>query len=74
MAPEVSRRRVLGVGAAAAGAAVAGSLLPPSLQQALAQDAARPAWHRGGGLRDIKHVVVLMQENRSLDGRSLLEA
>ncbi|SHL15983.1 phosphocholine-specific phospholipase C [Streptomyces yunnanensis] len=67
MAPEVSRRRVLGVGAAAAGAAVAGSLLPPSLQQALAQDAAHPVRHRGGGLREIKHVVVLMQENRSFD-------
>ncbi|ANZ16127.1 phosphocholine-specific phospholipase C [Streptomyces noursei ATCC 11455] len=67
MAPEVSRRRVLGVGAAAAGAAVAGSLLPPSLQQALAQDAAQPVRHRGGGLREIKHVVVLMQENRSFD-------
>ncbi|MCK7626640.1 phospholipase C, phosphocholine-specific [Streptomyces sp. RS10V-4] len=67
MAPEVSRRRVLGVGAAAAGAAVAGSLLPPSLQQALAQDAGRPAPPGGGGLRDIRHVVVLMQENRSFD-------
>ncbi|MGP8298934.1 phosphocholine-specific phospholipase C [Streptomyces inhibens] len=66
MAPEVSRRRVLGVGAAAAGAAMAGSLLPPSLQQAMADDAARPT--RGkGGLKDIKHVVVLMQENRSFD-------
>ncbi|MER6841232.1 phosphocholine-specific phospholipase C [Streptomyces platensis] len=65
MAPEVSRRRVLGVGAGAAGAAVAGSLLPPSLQQALADDAARPA--RGGGLADIRHVIVLMQENRSFD-------
>ncbi|MEW9517020.1 phosphocholine-specific phospholipase C [Streptomyces tubercidicus] len=65
MAPEVSRRRVLEVGAAAAGAAMAGSLLPPSLQQALADDAARPA--RDGGLRDIRHVVVLMQENRSFD-------
>ncbi|WEB40276.1 phospholipase C, phosphocholine-specific [Streptomyces yunnanensis] len=67
MAPEVSRRRVLGVGAAAAGAAVAGSLLPPSLQQALAQDAAHPVRQRGGGLREIEHVVVLMQENRSFD-------
>ncbi|GGU44670.1 non-hemolytic phospholipase C [Streptomyces albospinus] len=45
---------------------MAGSLLPPSLQQALAADAARPAAH-GGGLRDIEHVVVLMQENRSFD-------
>ncbi|MFG2829558.1 phosphocholine-specific phospholipase C [Streptomyces sp. NPDC048434] len=66
MAPEVSRRHVLGVGAAAVGAAAAGSLLPPSLQQALAADAARPA-HGGGGLGDIRHVVVLMQENRSFD-------
>ncbi|TSB18741.1 phosphocholine-specific phospholipase C [Streptomyces benahoarensis] len=66
MAPEVSRRRVLGVGAAAAGVAAVGSLLPPSLQQALAADAARPG-RRGGELGDIRHVVVLMQENRSFD-------
>ncbi|WP_129257604.1 phosphocholine-specific phospholipase C [Streptomyces lydicus] len=66
MAPEVSRRRVLGVGAAAAGAAMAGSLLPPSLQRALADDAARPV-RGGGGIEDVKHVVVLMQENRSFD-------
>ncbi|QIK06441.1 phospholipase C, phosphocholine-specific [Streptomyces sp. ID38640] len=66
MAPEVSRRRVLGVGAAAAGAAMAGSLLPPSLRQALADDAARPV-RGGGGIEDVKHVVVLMQENRSFD-------
>ncbi|MFD9815700.1 phosphocholine-specific phospholipase C [Streptomyces sp. NPDC059080] len=66
MAPEVSRRRVLGVGAAAAGVAAVGSLLPPSLQQAMAADAARPG-RRGGELGDIRHVVVLMQENRSFD-------
>ncbi|WP_406220097.1 phosphocholine-specific phospholipase C [Streptomyces decoyicus] len=66
MAAEVSRRRVLGVGAAAAGAAMAGSLLPPSLQQALADEAVRPA-RGGGGIEDIRHVVVLMQENRSFD-------
>ncbi|AJC55825.1 phospholipase C C phosphocholine-specific [Streptomyces sp. 769] len=46
---------------------MAGSLLPPSLQQALAQDAAHPVRQRGGGLREIEHVVVLMQENRSFD-------
>ncbi|MFI1155357.1 phosphocholine-specific phospholipase C [Streptomyces sioyaensis] len=66
MAPELSRRRVLGVGAAAVGAAMAGSLLPPSLQRALADEAARPA-RGGGGLGDVRHVVVLMQENRSFD-------
>ncbi|MEU8998623.1 phosphocholine-specific phospholipase C [Streptomyces caniferus] len=66
MASGISRRRLLGVGAATAGAAAAGSLLPPSLRQALAADAARPA--RGGnGLADLRHVVVLMQENRSFD-------
>ena len=66
MAPELSRRRVLGVGATAVGAAMAGSLLPPSLQRALADEAARPA-RGGGGLGDVRHVVVLMQENRSFD-------
>ncbi|MER7395652.1 phospholipase C, phosphocholine-specific [Streptomyces sp. NPDC000151] len=66
MAPETTRRRVLAVGAAAVGAAAAGSLLPPSLQQALAADAARPD-RTDGGLDDIEHVVVLMQENRSFD-------
>lgn len=45
---------------------MAGSLLPPSLQQALAAEAARPRRGRGG-LADIRHVVVLMQENRSFD-------
>ncbi|MDT0455459.1 phospholipase C, phosphocholine-specific [Streptomyces sp. DSM 41527] len=67
MAPEISRRRVLGMGAAAAGAATAGSLLPPSLQQALAAGAATRPARAGGGLADLRHVVVLMQENRSFD-------
>ncbi|MET9295235.1 phosphocholine-specific phospholipase C [Streptomyces sp. NPDC003077] len=67
MASEVSRRRVLELGAAAAGLAVGGSLLPPSLQEALAQQPA-PARAAGrGGLGAIRHVVVLMQENRSFD-------
>ncbi|MEW1751507.1 phosphocholine-specific phospholipase C [Streptomyces angustmyceticus] len=66
MAAEMSRRRLLGAAAATAGAATAGSLLPPSLRQALAADAARPA-RGGGGLADVRHVVVLMQENRSFD-------
>ncbi|MEV5509769.1 alkaline phosphatase family protein [Streptomyces orinoci] len=60
--PEMTRRRLLGsaLGAAVGGAAFA--LLPPSVQQAAA---AGPA--RRGSLRDIKHVVLLMQENRSFD-------
>ncbi|MER6612850.1 phosphocholine-specific phospholipase C [Streptomyces xantholiticus] len=61
MSPEISRRRVLALGTGALGAAAVGSLLPPSLQAALA---AEPA---SGGLRAVKHVVILMQENRSFD-------
>ncbi|MGW7284841.1 phosphocholine-specific phospholipase C [Streptomyces sp. NPDC054847] len=61
MSPEISRRRMLALGTGALGAAAAGSLLPPSLQAALAADP--PA----GGLRAVEHVVILMQENRSFD-------
>jgi phospholipase C len=57
---EITRRRLLGTGAAA-GAAVVSSLLPPSLRQALA------AGPRTGSLKDIEHVVIHMQENRSFD-------
>ncbi|MGW7557772.1 alkaline phosphatase family protein, partial [Streptomyces rimosus] len=58
----------MGVGAAAAAA----SLLPPSLQQALAaeQPVAAAGYGHGrgrGGLGAINHVVVMMQENRSFD-------
>ncbi|MEV8019361.1 phosphocholine-specific phospholipase C [Streptomyces sp. NPDC086554] len=63
MSPEISRRRLMAVGGGALGAAAVGSFLPPSLQQALAQD--RPKG--GGGLDSIEHVVILMQENRSFD-------
>ncbi|MCX4819549.1 phospholipase C, phosphocholine-specific [Streptomyces sp. NBC_01142] len=61
MSPDISRRRMIALGAGAVGAAAAGSLLPPSLQAALA--AAPPS----GGLRAVRHVVILMQENRSFD-------
>ncbi|MER0244680.1 phospholipase C, phosphocholine-specific [Streptomyces sp. HSW2009] len=69
MASEISRRRALALGAGGAGLAAAGSLLPPSLQQAVANQAAEygAERHHGGGLRDVRHVVVLMQENRSFD-------
>ncbi|SHK97638.1 alkaline phosphatase family protein [Actinacidiphila paucisporea] len=53
-----TRRRLLG---SAAGAAAL-TLLPPSVQAAVA---AGPP--RRGSLRDIEHVVLLMQENRSFD-------
>ena len=58
----VSRRRLLGSGAAVAGVAAASLALPPNVRTALA--APRP---RNGGLQSIKHVVMLMQENRSFD-------
>jgi phospholipase C len=60
--PPISRRRLLqGLGTAAT-AAFAAEFLPPNVRRALA---AGPS--RGGSLRDIKHVVILMQENRSFD-------
>ncbi|WP_067482721.1 phosphocholine-specific phospholipase C [Actinomadura hibisca] len=56
-----TRRSVLASGAAVAGGAAVSSLLPPSVHAALA----RPL--PPGGLASIKHVVFLMQENRSFD-------
>ncbi|QWF84293.1 phosphocholine-specific phospholipase C [Amycolatopsis sp. CA-230715] len=55
--PELSRRHLLGV----SGAALAGSLLPPSVHAAMAEPMRR------GGLDAVEHVIVLMQENRSFD-------
>ncbi|HEX4724315.1 MAG TPA: alkaline phosphatase family protein [Pseudonocardiaceae bacterium] len=60
--PELTRRRLLGTAAGAAAAAAAATLMPPNVQQALAQPL--PA---RGSIRDIEHIVVLMQENRSFD-------
>jgi phospholipase C len=60
--PHVTRRRLLqGLGATAT-AAFAAEFLPSNVRKALA---AGPA--TGGSLSDIKHVVILMQENRSFD-------
>lgn len=59
--PGISRRGFLGTAAAATALAAAGSLLPPSVQAAMA----RPT--PPGSLQSIKHVIVLMQENRSFD-------
>ncbi|MFG2576448.1 alkaline phosphatase family protein [Streptomyces sp. NPDC048481] len=58
---ELTRRRLLGSAAGALGAAAL-SLLPPSVQKAVA--AGRPD---RGSLADVEHVVLLMQENRSFD-------
>ena len=58
---EITRRRLLGTGALAAGGVVMSSLLPPSVRAVLA------AGPRTGSIDDIEHVVIHMQENRSFD-------
>jgi phospholipase C len=57
----MTRRRLIGTSVRAAAAALAASLMPPNVRRALAQPLRR------GALTDIKHVVLLMQENRSFD-------
>ena len=59
---KLTRRQLLNRASRLAIATAAGALMPPSVQRALAMG---PARH--GSLRDIKHVVLLMQENRSFD-------
>lgn len=59
---ELTRRRLLGSAAGALGGAAALSLLPPSVRRAVAAGPPRTS-----SLRDIEHVVMLMQENRSFD-------
>ncbi|MGW5071669.1 phosphocholine-specific phospholipase C [Rhodococcus sp. NPDC004095] len=61
MNPNMSRRRFMALGAGALGAAATGSLLPPSLQAAIANPVPP------GGLDSVEHVVLLMQENRAFD-------
>jgi phospholipase C len=56
---DLNRRRFLQV----AGGTAAASMLSTSIARA----AAIPASHRTGSLRDVEHIVVLMQENRSFD-------
>ena len=60
--PELTRRRLLGSAAGATAVAAAAALMPPNVAKALAQEAPK-----SGSMRDIEHVVVLMQENRSFD-------
>jgi phospholipase C len=59
--PDITRRRLLSSAALGAGGALANSILPPGLARAAALGS------RGGSLRDVKHVVIHMQENRSFD-------
>lgn len=58
--PAMTRRRFLG--SAATIAAAASPLIPENLRRVLADGPPK-----GGSLKDIKHVVLLMQENRSFD-------
>jgi phospholipase C len=56
-----NRREFLNLVAASTGAAVGASVLHPSIARALAI----PAHRRTGTIKDVEHVVILMQENRS---------
>ena len=58
----LTRRRLLTKGAQFASVAAASALMPPNVQKLLAQSPSGT-----GSLKDIKHVVLLMQENRSFD-------
>jgi phospholipase C len=57
----LTRRRLLGSAASVAAAAAAAALMPPNVRRLLAREPPSPS------LSDIKHVVMLMQENRAFD-------
>ncbi|MFG3254294.1 phosphocholine-specific phospholipase C [Streptomyces sp. NPDC048172] len=57
--PELNRRRFLQITGATAGFA--------ALSSSIERAAAIPAARRTGSLKDVEHIVVLMQENRSFD-------
>jgi phospholipase C len=61
-ATKFTRRQLLRGAGRLAAAAAASTLLPPNVQRMLAQQPPVTS-----SLRDIKHVVLLMQENRSFD-------
>lgn len=63
MTQHLPRREFLRRGAGALGAASALSVLPASIRKALAVEAAVET----GTIQDVKHIVILMQENRSFD-------
>lgn len=58
-----SRRRFLKLASASAGVGAAMGMFPDTILKALAI----PADVRTGTIRDVEHVIVLMQENRSFD-------
>src|SRR3546814_8224147 len=61
-APVCTRRRLLTNAAQVASVAAAATLMPSNVQKLMAQ-----APRRAGTLKDIRHVVLLMHENRSFD-------
>jgi phospholipase C len=58
-----NRREFLAGATKAAGAVTAVAMFPPAIRKALAI----PARRRHGDIRDVEHIVILMQENRSFD-------
>jgi phospholipase C len=58
-----NRRGFLRTAAAATGAGLTSAVFPPAIRRALAI----PPRRRTGTIRDVEHVVILMQENRSFD-------
>src|SRR6202034_2976045 len=58
----LTRRRLLTGASRIAAAAAASALMPPNVRRLLAEPP-----QKTGSLKDIKHVVLLMQENRSFD-------
>ncbi|MFC4906686.1 phosphocholine-specific phospholipase C [Actinomadura gamaensis] len=69
--PNLSRRKFMALSATAAGAVVAGPTTPGPQARAATADAAdaetAAATAGTGTIADVKHVVILMQENRSFD-------
>jgi phospholipase C len=63
-AAELSRRRLLAGATALSGVTASAAVLPLSLRRALAATLREPP---RGSLRDVEHIVILMQENRSFD-------
>ena len=61
--PELTRRRLFSAAGAMAATAFAAEFLPPNVRRAMADTPENAT----GKLSDIKHVVILMQENRSFD-------
>ncbi len=64
--PDLSRRGFLGAAAAVTGAAVVGATAAPTAAADTLSSLAQQHGRRGD-IRDIKHVMIVMQENRSFD-------